>query len=127
MRKPTIYMATASVQPKTRTTATADRRRKLDDDDKASIRDLRSVKGWSLGRIAKLYSVSVQAVRMVLDPTIYARNQARFRERGGHYALYGRAFNQRYHALKRRERAELAARAARDNEDKNEDNKEAQA
>jgi hypothetical protein len=67
-----------------------DRRRRLTDADRADIHDLHK-RGWSAAKIARAMCVSSVAVGYVLNPARLQRAKDRLAERGGHYALYGKA------------------------------------
>jgi len=62
-----------------------DRRRKLTDKDKEEIR---SMKGLSQRKLAKMFGVSRRTIQFILDPEKLAANKERRKERGGWKQYY---------------------------------------
>ena len=81
-----------------------DRRRKLSDEDKETIR---SMKGVSQRKLAKMFGVSRRTIQFVLDPQKRLDNVERRRERGGWQQYYDKEKHAEYIKKHRRYKQEL--------------------
>ena len=70
-----------------------DRRRKLDEGDKAQILRLREQDGMSYNRIAKVYGVSKSLIILICNPDRAARCREQFKERRKDGRYYDRETN----------------------------------
>jgi len=67
-----------------------DRRRKLTDEDKEEIRNM---KGLSQRKLAKMFGVSRRTIQFILDPAKLIANIERRKERGGWKQYYDKEKN----------------------------------
>ena len=77
---------------KIRLPADADRRRKLTDDARDMIIQLRN-QGWSLSSLAKKFNVSRRMIQFITDPESKKENLRRRQERGGWRQYYDKMTN----------------------------------
>ena len=70
-----------------------DRRVKLTQRDKQSIKELYKLSEWSTRKLAKKYEVSKRLIQFILDPAKLEANKERRKERGGSKQYYNKEYS----------------------------------